>query len=173
MRKVVACICACLIAVSASGCELRSKKKVETATNTIGIANEYEKPNFIDTNSIFSWSDVEDKFKEIDSKINEEYDQIQEYNELDKQRLAKEIGQNLHEYFEEGGTIYNLEYALIVYDDAVRLTIACENEEDVFWQIGMLARDAILSYYGGYSEQIDTQTLVEDCEFLIEDSGIS
>lgn len=171
MHKITKCLLAGLIVVTASGCRLKSKEDNKIIAN--GTADEYSKPNFIDTNLIFSWYDVKDKFFEIDDKINDEYSEIQEYNEQELQQLAREIGQNLQDHFEEGRTIYDLEYALVVYDDAVRLTVACPDEENVYSQIGMLARDAMLAYYGGYNEEVKVQTLVEDCEYLIKDSGIS
>lgn len=160
-KLILLALTAILILPVMSGC-----KKKEQIVEKPSSADVVEKPNVIDTNSLFMWSDVEDRFKEAENEAYKRYQNLDSDELKERTALVKELAEYLPK-FEDGGDIYELEDALTVYRDALELTFISTDISDVYCQIGTLARDGILSFYGGYTEEVDGITLITDCEYLI------
>lgn len=178
-RKQVSKIFKVALSVSAlaslTACKLKSKDNVQSAAtpeiispsaSTDSVVKPAEEGE-MDLNSLYTWDDVALKFEKAKEEAGDLYYESQDYSPEQITNLLSEM-KTLLEEFKEGGTIYQVKDACTLYKDAYVIANITSDETGVYRQIGEFAQASILTIYGGYTEEFDAITGIEDTISLIE-----
>ena len=174
--KIAVCLCAPLL-ITACGLKKASNSTTATTSSVVSSApaDSVVKPasdGEMDLNSIYSWSDVEAKFEKAKEEAGDVYYKVLEYSDEQKNELVGEMKDLLIE-FQEGGTIYQIKDACTLYKDAIILANSSASDaSNVYYQIGKFTQASILTIYGGYGEEFDATTAIQDTLSLIDSLGI-
>lgn len=175
ISKIAVCVCAPLLI---SACSLKKASSATAPTSSAvstAPADSVIKPateGETDLNSIYSWSDVQAKFEKAKDEAGDMYYEALEYSDEQKNELVGEIKDLLIE-FQEGGTIYQIKDACTLYKDAIILANSSASDaSSAYYQIGEFAQASILTIYGGYGEEFDATTAIQDTLNLINNLGI-